>query len=66
MTPDRGANRRLAVLLLAVLALNFPLLGLADSLRLPGGVPLTPFYLFGAWLVLIALTAACAGPPKRG
>jgi hypothetical protein len=57
---DRGRARRLAVLLLAVLALNFPLLGLADAIRLAGGVPLTPFYLFAVWLALILLAAGVA------
>jgi hypothetical protein len=65
MAEDRGRNRRLAVLLLAVLALNFPPLGLADLLVLPGGTPLTPFYLFGAWAALIVLAALSAGPSGR-
>jgi hypothetical protein len=56
----RRRNRRLAVFLAGLLALNFPVLGLVDALRLPGGVPLTPLYLFAAWLGLIALAAAAA------
>ena len=66
MAEERGRNRRLAVLLLAMLALNFPLLGLADAITLPGGTPLTPLYLFAAWAVLIALAAASAAPRSGG
>ena len=39
MDGDRGRKRSLAVLLLAVLLLNFPLLGLADVTLLPSGTP---------------------------
>ncbi len=40
MVDQRRRNRQLAVFLAGLLALNFPLLGLVDAIRLPGGVPL--------------------------
>ena len=64
MVDQRRRNRQLAVFLAGLLLLNFPVLGLVDAIRLPGGVPLTPLYLFVAWLGLILLTAA--SPPGRG
>ena len=67
MVDQRRRSRQLAVFLAGMLALNFPLLGLVDAIRLPGGVPLTPLYLFVAWLGLILLTAALAARPgNRG
>jgi hypothetical protein len=63
---QRRRYRQLAVFLGGLLALNFPLLGLVDAIRLPGGVPLTPLYLFAVWLGLILLTAAIAGRPGSG
>ena len=67
MVDQRRCSRQLAVFLAGLLALNFPILGLVDAIRLPGGVPLTPLYLFVAWLGLILLTAALAARPgNRG
>ena len=67
MVDQRRRSRQLAVFLAGLLALNFPLLGLVDAITLPGGVPLTPLYLFVAWLGLILLTAALtARPGNRG
>jgi hypothetical protein len=67
MADQRRRNRQLAVFLAGLLLLNFPVLGLVDAIRLPGGVPLTPLYLFLAWLGLILLTAAIAAwPENRG
>ena len=67
MVDQRRRSWQLAVFLAGLLALNFPLLGLVDAIRLPGGVPLTPLYLFVAWLGLIVLTAALAARPgNRG
>ena len=63
MVDQRRRSRQLAVFLAGLLALNFPLLGLVDAIQLPGGVPLTPLYLFVAWLGLILLTAALAARP---
>jgi hypothetical protein len=56
----RRRHRQLALFLAGLILLNFPVLGLVDAIRLPGGVPLTPLYLFVAWLGLILLAAAIA------
>jgi hypothetical protein len=65
MVDPRRRNRQLAVFLAGLLLLNFPILGLVDAIRLPDGVPLTPLYLFAAWLGLILLTAAVADGRER-
>ena len=57
MVDQRRRHRQLAVFLIGLLAVNFPVLGIVDAIRLPDGVPLTPLYLFAVWLGLIALTA---------
>ena len=57
MVDQRRRRRQLAVFLLGLLAVNFPILGIVDAIRLPSGVPLTPLYLFAVWLGLIAVTA---------
>jgi hypothetical protein len=63
---EHGRRRRqLAVFLAGVLLLNFPVLGLVDAIRLPGGAPLTPLYLFSAWLGAILVTAALVRPRRR-
>ena len=59
-------NRQLAVFLGGVLLVNFPVLGLVDEVRLPGEVPLTPVYLFAAWLGLIVATVALAARLRGG
>ena len=58
MIDPRRRNRQLAVFLLGLLLVNFPLLGLVDAIRLPDNVPLTPLYLFAVWVGLILVTAA--------
>ncbi len=65
MVDQRRRRRQFAVFLGGLLALNFPVLGLVDAIRLPGGVPFTPLYLFAVWLVLILLTAAIATRDRR-
>ena len=57
MVDPRRRNRQLAVFLGGLLLANFPALAIVDRLILPSGVPLTPYYLFGIWLGIIALTA---------
>ena len=57
MVDPRRRNRQLAVFLAGLLLVNFPALAIVDRITLPGGVPLTPFYLFAVWLGMIALTA---------
>ena len=54
---SRRRHRRLAAFLLAVLLLNPPVLVVVDAIALPGGLPLTPAYLFLAWLALIPAAA---------
>ncbi len=55
MTPRRH-DGRLAVFLLAVLALNFPVLAIVDGVG-TGGRPATLSYLFLAWLAVIGIGA---------
>jgi hypothetical protein len=52
------AARLLLVFALAVILLNYPLLGLVGRDVLVGGVPQLYAYLFWVWLLLIILTAA--------
>ena len=66
MVDTRRRNRQLAVFVLGLLLVNFPLLGLVDALRLPGDVPLTPVYLFVVWVGLIVVTAVLARRPRDG
>ena len=66
MVDTRRRNRQLAVFVLGLLLVNFPLLGLVDALRLPGDVPLTPVYLFVVWVGLIVVTAVLAHRPRDG
>ena len=56
MAGPRRRDRQVAVFLLGLLLANFPALAIVDRVRLPGGVPLTPLYLFVVWVVLIVLT----------
>lgn len=48
--------RLLALALVALVLLNFPMLAVIDRLAL-GGLPLLPFYLFLAWGAVIAVAA---------
>jgi hypothetical protein len=57
MVDPRRRNRQIAVFLVSLLLLNFPSLAVVDGIILPSGVPLTPYYLFLAWVGTIALTA---------
>jgi len=52
--------RLLAIAVLGFVALNAPLLTIADSDATVGGVPVLYAYLFAAWAVLIALIALAA------
>ncbi|MGD9508811.1 MAG: hypothetical protein AB7I59_10195 [Geminicoccaceae bacterium] len=65
MAERRLRRRQFAIFLAGLLSLNFPVLAIVDAIRLPSGVPLTPLYLFTAWLGLILLSAAATmRPPK--
>ncbi len=59
MADDTGRRRQAALAILALLLLNAPVLVVVDRLMLPGSAatPLTPLFLFLAWL---------AGDPARG
>jgi len=48
----RRQHARLAVFLVGMLALNFPLLAAVDAVAI-GTQPITPAYLFVVWLVVI-------------
>ena len=50
-------QRLLALYVVGLLLLNFPLLGLWDRDVTVWGVPLFPLALFGIWALLIALLA---------
>ena len=66
MTGDgRTRRRQVALFLLALLLLNAPLLAAVDRLALPSGAPLTPFFVFGAWFLLIVLGALNARSGRR-
>ncbi|MBS1694583.1 MAG: hypothetical protein JST91_20410 [Actinobacteria bacterium] len=49
--------RLVAVGLLALVLFNFPLLAVFDTGTLIGGIPVLWAYLFGAWILVIALLA---------
>ena len=57
MTVERRRLKENIVILFIVggLALNYPLLALANHLLLPLGIPLLYFYIFVVWLFIIAL-----------
>ena len=57
MIDPRRRNRQLAVALVALLLVNFPVLAVVDQLRLANGVPATPLYLFFVWLAIILAMA---------
>ena len=69
MRDERARRRQAALFLSALLLLNAPVLAVVDRLVPAGGEPLTPAFLFGAWLLLILLCALNAGAlasPARG
>lgn len=68
MRDERARRRQTALFLSAVLLVNAPALAVVDRLGWPGsagGVPLTPAFLFGAWLLLIVLCAVNVAAPRR-
>lgn len=63
----RRRRRQVALVVLAALLLNAPVLVVVDRLAAAvPGVPLTPAFLFAAWLLLIGLGALNAARPGRG
>ncbi len=61
MRDERARRRQAALFLSALLLLNAPVLAVVDRLVPAGAAPLTPAFLFGAWLLLILLCALNAG-----
>jgi len=58
MTRDSKLNKRLvAIFLLGCVLLNYPILSLANLEIQIFGLPLLYVYIFGAWCLLISLTA---------
>ena len=62
-------NERLIVLLvIGVIALNYPLLSLFSKVRLLFGIPVLYLYIFTVWVVFIVCVALIlekpAAPPK--
>lgn len=58
------AQRLLALLVAAVLALNFPLVALWDRAGTVFGLPAAPLALFALWAVVIVALALLADPPS--
>ena len=58
--PGIHGQRLIAVFLLGCLLFNYPLLYLFNSDYRLFGIPLLYLYMFAAWALLIALTAAIA------
>ena len=56
--PGRYGQRLIALFLLGCLLFNYPLLFLFSIERHLFGIPLLYVYIFAAWALLIALTAA--------
>lgn len=65
MVDPARRHRQLALFLVGLLLLNFPVLALVDAISLPSGAPLTPYYLMASWLAVIALAAAIARRPRN-
>jgi hypothetical protein len=62
---DRG-KRLIAVFLLGLVTLNFPLLAIAEASRALFGLPPLLVYLFGVWAGLILLLALIVEARRRG
>lgn len=58
MPESKQRNERLiAVLIVGLLALNYPLLSLFSKVKLIFGVPLLYLYLFAVWYIFIVCVA---------
>lgn len=57
MSDDVRGKRLIAVFLLGMVLLNFPLLAVVEASHGPFGLPPLFLYLFGMWAGLIALLA---------
>jgi hypothetical protein len=54
---DITGQRLAAIFLMGCVLLNYPIISLFSGPREVGGVPLLYAYVFGAWILLIALMA---------
>lgn len=57
VTENNRTKRLVGLSLLGYLLFNHPLLSLFNLPRMVIGIPLLYLYIFGVWLLLIALTA---------
>lgn len=55
MREEIRGKRRIAVFLLGLLLLNFPLLRMMDAISPVIGWPVTVLYLFAAWALIVGL-----------
>jgi hypothetical protein len=54
---ERSGQRLVAIFLMGVVLLNYPILSLFSRPTDVVGVPLLYAYVFGAWVILVALMA---------
>jgi len=66
LSERRRRERLVALVVLGVLALNYPLVALFSHVRLLFGIPLLYLYLFVTWLVLIVLVARAMAVTNSG
>ena len=64
---ERSNDRFIALVVIGVLALNYPLLSLFSEATLFLGIPILYFYLFLIWAAIIGLAAMIMGnKAKKG
>ncbi|MCP4406950.1 MAG: hypothetical protein GY807_04165 [Gammaproteobacteria bacterium] len=56
-SPEKGNDRLIALVLVGVLALNYPLLSLFSGASFLFGIPILYLYLFFIWGIFISLAA---------
>lgn len=61
---DATGQRLVAISLLGCVLLNYPILSLYGRPAVVAGVPLLYAYIFGAWILLIALMAWVIERPR--
>ena len=67
MEPEQRTRERLvALVIIAALILNYPLLPLFGGQRLWLGIPVLYLYLFATWLLFIVLTAVLMTRKSEG
>ena len=66
MSPENRKSKRLvALFLLGLVLLNYPILSLLNINITVFGLPLVYIYIFGIWGMLIFLTALVMSPSKE-